>query len=118
MPPEEPHETTEELQSAIEAVLSRYQEMMAQTRPGCRVVTCFDRQHNHFLLVEEGWERRTRVHTPLVHAEIANNKVYLHRDATRKGVVWDLCQAGVPRERMVVAFLSQEERLKTEFAPE
>jgi hypothetical protein len=62
------------------------------------------RDRNHFILMHEGWEQDRRVHGFLVHAEIRNDKIWIHYDGIEDGITGELVAAGVPKDRIVLAF--------------
>ena len=43
------------------------------------------RDRNHFMLIQEGWENHRRVHGFIVHAEIRNEKIWIHEEGTGAG---------------------------------
>ena len=52
----------------------------------------------------------------LVQVDIINGKLWVQRDGTYYGVTDRFVEAGVPKERIVLAFHSQAERELGEFA--
>lgn len=71
---------------------------------------------NNYLLITLGWNNDQRVHGCLVHIEIINDKIWIHRDGTEDGIANDLVAAGIPKECIVLAFHPPEIRPYTEFA--
>jgi hypothetical protein len=72
--------------------------------------------HNHFLLLQEGWEDYRRVYGTVVHAEIRNGKIWIHYDGIEEGITDDLVKAGVPKDRIVLAFHPPHVREHTGYA--
>ncbi|MCA1990901.1 MAG: XisI protein [Coleofasciculus sp. S288] len=72
--------------------------------------------HTNYLLLTLGWQQNKRVHGCLVHIEIINDKIWIHRDGTEDGIANDLVAAGIPKDRIVLAFHPPEIRPHTEFA--
>lgn len=101
-----------QLQTLIENVLCESQRFYE--RSGVRVTASFDRNRNQFLLIEEGWEGYKRIHFPLAHLEIQENLIYIQRDGTHDGLALDLLRAGVPAEKLVLAFKHPSERYPIE----
>lgn len=64
----------------------------------------FDRAHDHYLLMAVGWDGRKRVHAPLIHVDIIAGKIWIQHDGTERGVALDLEKAGIPKDRIVLAF--------------
>lgn len=71
---------------------------------------------NHFLLMQEGWEENNRVHGCLVHAEIRNQKIWIHYDGIEGGIANELTDLGVPKDRIVLAFHAPTVRQYTGYA--
>ena len=81
-----------------------------------RSLTAFDRIRGQFLLIDEGWDGNSRVHRLWIHVEILNGKILIHEDGTEEGVANLLVTAGIPRERIVLAFYAPSLRPATDFA--
>lgn len=77
--------------------------------------TIFDRENNHYLLMNLGWDNG-RVHGCLVHVDIIQNKFWIQRDGTEYGIARELEEAGVPKNFIVLAFRSVEIRKYTGYA--
>ena len=75
-----------------------------------------DRNSNHYLLMNVGWENKKRVHGCLVHIEIINDKIWIQRDGTEQGIANELVTAGIPKENIVLGFHPTEVRQYTEYA--
>ena len=69
-----------------------------------------------YLLMTIGWENDTRIHGCVVHLEIINDKIWIHRDGLEDGIADDLVRAGIPKNQIVLAFHPLEIRHHTEFA--
>jgi hypothetical protein len=76
----------------------------------------FDRTRDRYLLMNVGWDQGKRVHGCLIHLDIIDGKVWIQRDGTEEGVANELLAAGVPKERIVLAFHSPAMRRYTDFA--
>ena len=74
------------------------------------------RDRNHFMLVDEGWENNLRVHGCIVHAQIRNDKIWIHYDGIEDGITGELVAAGVPKDCIVLAFHPPEVRSHTGYA--
>jgi len=81
-----------------------------------QIQTVFDRENGHYLLMLVGWDGIRRDHGCLVHVDMINGKFWIQRDGTEHGIARELLEAGVPKERIVLAFRSPEMRRLTEFA--
>ncbi|MEC4982818.1 MAG: XisI protein [Oscillatoria sp. PMC 1068.18] len=76
----------------------------------------FDRSRDRYLLMIVGWEGVRQVHGCIIHVEIINGKIWIHRDGTEEGVAREFLNAGIPKERIVLAFKSPSLRKHTGFA--
>jgi hypothetical protein len=75
----------------------------------------FDRQHDHYLLVNLGWDNGRRVYSGLVHIDIINDQWWIQQDNTEEGIAPELVKAGIPKEQIVLAFQPLEVRLQTTY---
>jgi hypothetical protein len=78
--------------------------------------TVFDRDGDRYLLMIVGWEGVRQVHGCIIHVEIINDKIWIHRDGTEDGIAGELLKAGIPKERIVLGFKSPRMRKHTGFA--
>jgi ABC-type proline/glycine betaine transport system substrate-binding protein len=79
-----------------------------------QLITDYDR--GRFLLVTEGWDGERRVHHIFVDVELRGDKFWIHRDGTEEGIATDLERAGIPKNRIVLAWHPEEVRHLTEYA--
>jgi hypothetical protein len=63
----------------------------------------FDRERDHYLLVNVGRFDRRRVHGCLIHISIEGDTIVVQRDGTEHGVARDLVTAGIAAERILLA---------------
>jgi hypothetical protein len=76
----------------------------------------FDTENDRYLLMILGWEGVRQVHGCLIHVEIIDEKIWIHRDCTEDGIANEFFAAGIPKDRIVLGFRSPEMRKYTEFA--
>jgi len=69
-----------------------------------RTLMAFDREHGQFLLLDEGWRGYERSHDVWLHVELRDGQFWIQEDGTEIGVANKLVDAGVPPERIVLAF--------------
>jgi hypothetical protein len=81
-----------------------------------RCVPVFDREHDRYLLVTQGWDDQRRVHGTIVHIDIINGKIWVQRDSTNVGIVRELEEAGVPKDQIVLGFHQPHVRPLTDYA--
>ena len=75
-----------------------------------------DRDRNHFLLLDVGWQKERRVHGCLTHVQIIDGKIWIQRDGIEDGVTEELVEAGVPKSDIVLGFQPPEVRPLTGYA--
>ncbi len=68
--------------------------------------TVFDRASDRYLLIIVGSDNKRRVHGCLVHIDRIDDKVWIQADGTEQGMARALVRAGIPPERIVLAFSS------------
>jgi len=110
-------DTLSQDQDAVERVLCEAARFYDLPADPVRTVPVFDRSHDQYLLVREGWRGFERVHHAWVHVELREGKFWVQEDGTQEGVATDLIALGVPKERIVLAFQHPSRRKYGEFAP-
>jgi XisI protein len=85
-----------------------------ENRLNSTVIVSEDR--NHFMVINEGWEGKKRVHSLVFHGEIRNSKLWIHHDGIDRGITEELVAAGIPKDSIVLAFHSPEIRQHTGYA--
>jgi len=53
---------------------------------------------NHFIIINEGWEDKRRVHSLIFHAELRDRKLWMHHDGIDRGITEELVAAGIPKD--------------------
>ena len=107
----------------LHKILSQYTPLMS--KPACEtspqenritstVIVSEDR--NHFMVINEGWEGKRRIHSLIFHAEIRNGKLWMHHDGIDHGITEELVTAGIPKDQIVLAFHSPPIRQHTGYA--
>ncbi len=81
-----------------------------------RTLTVFDRQNGQFLLMDEGWDGFKHIHRVWLHVELRDGKFWIQKDGTEDGIAVALLKAGIPKERIVLAFQHPGRRQYSEFA--
>jgi hypothetical protein len=107
-------DTIETYRQTIERILTEYAQI-SYAYGDIQSQTVFDRTNDHYLLMNVGWDER-RVHGCLIHIDIINNKLWIQRDGTEEGIATDLEAAGIPKNRIVLAFRSPEMRKHGDYA--
>ncbi len=108
-------DTLEQDRQIIEKIISEYA-AIPYSYGEIERHSVFDRHRDRYLLMIVGWEGVRQVHGCIIHLEIIQNKIWIHRDGTEDGIARELLEAGIPKERIVLAFKSPELRKHTDFA--
>lgn len=75
-----------------------------------------DTERDHYEVMHVGWDGVRRVHGPVVHIDIIDDKVWIQYDGTSYPVADALLAAGIPREAIVLGFHPADVRQYTGFA--
>lgn len=73
-------------------------------------------ERTHFLLFNEGWQGEKRIHSIITHVEIRDGKIWLHFDGIEEGITEELVSAGIPKDKIVLAFYPPSMRIHTDYA--
>jgi len=71
---------------------------------------------NHFMVINEGWEGKRRIHSLIFHAEFREGKLWIHHDGIDRGITEELVVAGIPKDHIVLAFHPPHIRQHTGYA--
>jgi hypothetical protein len=71
---------------------------------------------NNYLVMTEGWQNKKRVHGCIIHLEIIDNKIWVHRDGTEYGIANELVNARISKDNIVLGFHPANIRQYTDFA--
>jgi hypothetical protein len=76
----------------------------------------FDHHRDRYLVMMIGWDGPRRIHEPLLHVDLQGGKFWIQHDGTEEGIARRLVEAGVPKERIVLAWRPAEVRKYGEYA--
>jgi len=76
----------------------------------------FDRENDHYLLANVGWNKLRRIRGAVLHIDIKGGKIWIQHDGTERGVANDLVEMGVPKDDIVLSFHAPYKRKYTGFA--
>lgn len=85
-------------------------------RGDVQIEVIFDEAQDHYELIHAGWNGHYRIHGSVIHIDIRNGKVWIQHDGTSDAIANVLVEAGIPRDRIVLAFKPPEIRPHTGFA--
>lgn len=76
----------------------------------------FDKEHDHYQLVNVGWQNERRVYGCVLHLDLKHDKVWIQHNTTDVEIAEELMAQGVPKEDIVIGFHLPYKRRLTEFA--
>jgi XisI protein len=90
----------------------------AKTSSGERLnsVPVFDDERGHYLAVTWCWDKGHYSHHADLHLEVRGDKIWVHHDDTKDGIVDELLEAGVPYKHIVMGWHPPDVRQHTPFA--
>jgi hypothetical protein len=66
----------------------------------CQLV--FDVEHDHYQLLDIGWEELKRVYNCFIHIDIKDGKIWIQRNMTEADIAQELIEMGVPKEDIIL----------------
>jgi hypothetical protein len=99
----------------IRALIQKYAQFHP-ARGDIQIEVILDEPQDHYELIYSGWNGPYRIHGSVLHLDIRDGKIWIQHDGTEAGIAEELVQAGVPRERIVLAFKPPDIRPHTGFA--
>ena len=76
----------------------------------------FDTEHDRYLSIDVGWNKKEYVYGTLVHIDIKNDKVWIQRNNTEINLAERLVEQGIPKENIVIGLHSPFMRQFSEYA--
>ena len=87
------------------------------SNPNILTQLIIDKERDHYLVMDVGWSNEnTREYGVIMHFDIIDGKIWVQEDLTDFQPVNDLLEKGVPKEDIVIGFMSENKRRDTEFA--
>jgi hypothetical protein len=108
-------ETLEQYRKVVRELIEKH----AQLRPalgGIEYELNFNEAIDHYALLANGWNGPYRIEGHIIHVDIRNGKIWIQHDGTEEGIAEQLVAAGIPRDKIVLAYKSERMRRQTEFA--
>lgn len=107
--------TRERLIETIKAAITDYARFEPSYGP-MKIETIFDDVVGHYELIYSGWQSDMRVHGSVIHVDVVDNKALIEYDGTEHGIARELNERGIPKEQIVLAFMSEERRQHSQYA--
>jgi hypothetical protein len=89
------------------AIVRRLIEEYAACKPAyvqIQLEAVIDREHDHYAVMQVGWDGGRRVHGCILHLHIRDGKVWIEYNGTDARVGEELVAAGIPRQDIVLGF--------------
>ena len=99
----------------LQETIERHAQMATEPPQPESFVIC-DTVHDHYLLMDVGWEANKRAHYIVIHLRLKDGKVHIEEDGIEYGIAYDLIDAGIPAEDIMVAVDNPQPRPLSELA--
>ena len=80
-----------------------------------RTKAVIDAEHDHYEVMQVGWNGSHRVHGSIIHIDIRDGKVWIEYNGTDVRLAEELVAAGIPRKDIVLGFQPAELRPLTSY---
>jgi len=106
--------------ATIRKYLQDYADLVASsaltTEQAIETEVVFDTEHDHYQLVNVGWQDEHRIYGCVVHIDIKDGKLWIQHNGTELSVAEDLAQSGIPKDHIVLGFQAPIRRRYSDFA--
>ncbi len=99
----------------VETILRKYVEMPSPYREIDQYLI-IDKERNHFMIFDVGWQQKRRVHGCVTHVQIIEHKIWIQRDGIEDGITDELVATGIPKDQIVLGFQPPNVRPLTGYA--
>jgi len=79
----------------------------------CQLV--FDTEHDHYQLLDIGWDELKRVYSCYIHLDIKEGKIWIQRNMTEIDIAEELVKMGVPKEDIILGLHPPYKRPYTDY---
>ena len=106
------------LKPAIIEIMDEYiaDEWPRPNNSGLEFKKILDEKGHQFQLVQMGWDGGLRVYDLIFHADIRNNKIWIHEDSLEESLAERLSDKGVSKKDIVLAYFPEDLRANTKYA--
>lgn len=66
----------------------------------CQLI--FDGEHDHYQLLDVGWQGLKRVYNCFMHLDIKDGKIWIQRNMTEVDIALELVAMGIPKEDIIL----------------
>jgi hypothetical protein len=100
----------------IKNVLQQQANYRATLSDGYDSQVIFDDERGQYLVLDIGWSGDKYLHATPIHLSLIDEKIWIQYDDTEEGVAFELTEAGVPKEDIILGFRHPKIRQYTGFA--
>jgi hypothetical protein len=96
-------ERLEQYRQAVRQLLeahASFEKNSSDVEMECQVI--FDTEHDHYQVLDVGWEGLKRIYNCFIHLDIKDGKVWIQRNMTESDLAQELVEAGVAKEDIVL----------------
>ena len=96
-------ERVEQYRQAIRQLLTTkatLEQSSSNAKIECQLI--FDTEHDHYQLLDIGWENLKRIYNCFIHIDIKDDKIWIQRNMTEANLAQELVEMGVAKEDIVL----------------
>ncbi len=93
-------ERVEHYRQCIRKLLNQ-EATVAEEDPDIECQLIFDTEHDHYQLLDVGWNGLKRVYNCFIHLDIKNKKIWIQRNMTEADIAQKLVDMGVSKEDII-----------------
>lgn len=94
-------EKLEQYRQCVRQILTA-QANLENQNPEIECQLIFDTEHDHYQLLDVGWEGLKRVYHSFIHLDIKDGKIWIQRNMTEVDIAQELVNMGIPKEDIVL----------------
>ena len=72
------------------------------TEPDIECQLIFDTEHDHYQILDIGWQELTRIYACYIHLDIKDGKIWIQHNMTEADLGQELVEKGVPASDIVL----------------
>ncbi|MBC6435767.1 XisI protein (plasmid) [Nostoc sp. UHCC 0926] len=79
----------------------------------CQLI--FDTEHDHYQILDIGWQEFNRIYACYIHLDIKDNKIWIQHNMTEADIAQELVERGVPASDIVLGLHPPYKRPYTKY---
>ncbi|MEG4327531.1 XisI protein [Microcoleus sp. AT3-A2] len=107
-------ERVEHYRQCIRKLLTQ-QATLEKPNSGVECQLVFDGEHDHYQLLDVGWEGLKRIYNCFIHLDIKDSKIWIQRNMTEVDIAREFVEMGVSEEDIVLGLHPPYKRPHTGF---